>query len=78
MPVVTDKSRDLLGAVLELDATERAWFAREVIASLDGEEASAQVEAAWATEIRRRLSEIESGKVALEDWSVTRERLLNR
>ena len=75
---MTDKSRDLLGAVLELDATERAWLAREVIASLDGEEAAAEVEAAWATEIRRRLSEVERGEVALEDWSATRDRLLDR
>jgi hypothetical protein len=78
MLLVTEKSRDLLGAVLELDATERAWLAREVIASLDGEEPAAQVEAAWADEIRRRISEVERGEVVLEDWSITRDRLLKR
>jgi len=75
---VTEKSRTLLGAVLELEASERAWLAREVVASLDGVEPQGQVETAWAEELRRRVGEVERGEVALEDWAVTRDRLLKR
>ena len=75
---MTEKGRNLLGAVLELDASERAWLAREVVASLDGAEPTEEVEAAWTEEIRRRVGEIERGEVALEDWAVTRDRLLKR
>ncbi len=75
---MTEKSRTLLGAVLELEASERAWLAREVVASLDGVEPQGQVETAWAEELRRRVGEVERGEVALEDWAVTRDRLLKR
>jgi putative addiction module component len=75
---MTEKGRDLLGAVLELDASERAWFAREVVASLDGIDPMEEVEAGWAEEIRRRVGEIERGEVTLEDWAKTRDRLLRR
>lgn len=75
---MTEKSRTLLGAVLELEASERAWLAREVVASLDGVEPQELVETAWAEELRRRVGEVERGEVALEDWAVTRDRLLKR
>jgi hypothetical protein len=75
---MTAKGRNLLGAVLELDASERAWFAREVVASLDGAEPTDVVEAAWAEELRQRIGEIERGEVTLEDWAETRNRLLRR
>ena len=75
---MTEKSRTLLGAVLGLEASERAWLAREVVASLDGVEPQGQVETAWAEELRRRVGEVERGEVALEDWAVTRDRLLKR
>lgn len=75
---MTERSRSLLGAVLELDEHERAWLAREVVASLDGAEPPAEVEAAWADEVRRRVAEVERGEVELGDWAVTRERLLKR
>ena len=78
MLAMTERARDLLGAVLELDATDRAWFAREIVASLDGDEPAAEVEAAWTAEIRQRLGEIDRGEVTLEDWSVTRDRLLRK
>jgi len=73
---MTEKSRGLLDAVLELGIAERAWLAREVVASLDGAEPSEEVSAAWTDEIRRRVSEIEGGEVELEDWAASRERLL--
>jgi putative addiction module component (TIGR02574 family) len=75
---VTEKGRDLLGVILGLDPSERAWLAREVVASLDGTEPTETVEAAWSDELRRRVADIERGTVALENWAQTRERLLNR
>jgi hypothetical protein len=75
---MTAKGRTLLGAVLELDASERAWLAREVVASLDGAEPTEEVQADWTEEIRHRVGEIERGEVALEDWAETREHLLRR
>jgi hypothetical protein len=75
---MTAKGRTLLGAVLELDASERAWLAREVVASLDGAEPTEEVQAGWTEEIRHRVGEIERGEVALEDWAETRDHLLRR
>ena len=47
---------------LRLSATERARLIERLIASLD---ADPSVEEAWAAEVERRNSEIESGKVSL-------------
>jgi putative addiction module component len=52
---MTAKGRNLLSIiVLDLSASERAWFARKVVASLDGEEPTEEVEAAWTDEFRHR------------------------
>ena len=47
---------------LRLSATERARLIERLIASLD---VDPEVEEAWATEVERRNSEVESGKVSL-------------
>jgi putative addiction module component (TIGR02574 family) len=47
-----------------LPAEERARLAEELLASL-GDAPDAGVEAAWDVEIRRRLDEVESGRVQL-------------
>ena len=47
---------------LRLSAPERARLIERLIASLDVDPG---VEEAWATEVERRNSEIESGKVSL-------------
>lgn len=48
--------------VLKLPAGERAALAQFLIASLDED---AEVEEAWATEVERRVSEIEAGTMPL-------------
>ncbi|MGH9443864.1 MAG: addiction module protein [Thermoanaerobaculia bacterium] len=73
---MTEKGRNLLAAVLELEADDRAWLAREVVASLDGVESEQSVETAWTMEIQKRVNEVKTGRVALEDWPNTRDRLL--
>lgn len=66
---------------LELSVRERAQLAERLIASLDEEatEDRAEVERAWAEEIKRRVAEIESGTVELipaeEVFSELRNRL---
>lgn len=47
---------------LQLSATERARLIERLIASLD---VDPEVEEAWAAEVERRNSEVESGKVSL-------------
>jgi hypothetical protein len=69
--LVTDAVRKLLAKALELDQADRALVAAELIASLDGP-ADQDAEVAWATEISRRVTEIESGSVELVDWSDVR------
>ena len=48
---------------LELPRRERALLARRLIASLDGQDDSPEVELAWEEEIHRRLEEYRSGRV---------------
>lgn len=45
---------------LKLTAVERAAFAQMLLASLDED---AEIDAAWAEEIERRVADIESGVV---------------
>ncbi len=47
-------------AVLQLPRNERARIAERLLASLDDD---AEVERAWADEVRRRVEDLRSGKV---------------
>jgi len=56
---MTESTRELLERALQLDATERALLVAELVASLDvGEEPQEQVEAAWASELERRVRQM--------------------
>ncbi len=63
----------VLEAALALTADDRAHIAHELIHSLEPEDAGAA--AAWSTEIRGRVDEIEAGTAELEDWEAVRARL---
>lgn len=52
--------RDIEAAALELPEEERAQLAQRLYASLDRD---ADIEAAWAAEIRRRVADLEAGLV---------------
>jgi putative addiction module component (TIGR02574 family) len=69
---MADPARVLEDA-LTLTTDDRARIARELIHSLEPEDAEAA--AAWSKEIRRRVDEIEAGTAGLEDWEVVRARL---
>jgi putative addiction module component (TIGR02574 family) len=68
---------DILNNAMRLSTTERAELAAALLASLDGEPEDA-VEAAWATEIQRRIERVQSGEAKGRPWSEVRERLERR
>lgn len=71
----TDQEK-LLEEALRLPPEARAAFAARLIESLDTE-IDPDAEAAWASEIERRVAEIDSGKVRLIPWSEARKQILD-
>ena len=67
-------SKQLLVEALRLTDEGRAALAGELIDSLDSE-VDPDAEAAWATEIRRRVSELEAGRAKTIPWSEARRRI---
>jgi hypothetical protein len=68
----------LVQALLSFPAPDRAEAARELLESLDGSDDPDDVESAWRGEIARRVQEIESGAVELEDGPTAMDRLRSR
>lgn len=66
---------ELLEKALRLPPEGRAALAARLIESLDAE-ADPDAEAAWTSEIARRVGEIDSGKVRLVPWSEARKQIL--
>jgi putative addiction module component (TIGR02574 family) len=64
----------VLGTALALPPDERAWLAEELIASLD-QHRDAEIEAAWAAEIERRIAEVELGEAETVSWEEARARI---
>lgn len=69
---------ELLKKALALPAEARAALAGSLLESLDEDTADQNVEAAWDEEIKRRISEIESGKVQMIPYEEVRRRLAAR
>jgi putative addiction module component (TIGR02574 family) len=71
-------AEQILQSALSLDPDDRVEIAESLIVSLD-EKRAAEIEAAWAAEIKRRLESIDKGEVQLIPWDETfrsmRERL---
>jgi len=67
-------AQTVLADALRLDADARADVAAELLASLDGP-TDPDTEAAWATEITRRVAAIEAGTAELEPWESVKFRL---
>ena len=62
----------VLDTALQLDLSERAELAAELLASLDGEP-DEDVEAAWAAEIEHRAARARSGKDVGRPWTEVRD-----
>ncbi len=71
---MSPKAHQVLRQALRLPPKARADIAGTLLQSLDVDD-NADVEAAWAIEIERRLKEVESGKVKLVPWEQVRRRL---
>jgi putative addiction module component (TIGR02574 family) len=69
-------AKSLLAEALQLPAGARAARVGELIDSLDQEPTDPDAEAAWAEEIRRRIADVDDGRVRPVPWSVARQRIL--
>jgi putative addiction module component (TIGR02574 family) len=67
-------SKQLLVEALRLPEEERAALAGELLDSLDSD-VDPEAEAAWAAEIRARVSDVESGRARTVPWSEARRRI---
>jgi putative addiction module component (TIGR02574 family) len=66
---------ELLKKALALPPEARAALAGSLLESLDDEPADEGFEAAWNEEIKRRIEEIDSGKVQMIPYEEVRRRL---
>lgn len=71
---MTKAVEEVLSKALQLDISERAELAAELLASLDGEP-DEDVEAAWAAEIERRMARIKAGTAKLVPWEDVKDRI---
>lgn len=69
------ETEKLLLEALHLPPEARAALAGHLIESLD-EEVDEGVEAAWSAEIRRRMEELETGKVTTVPWVEARRQIM--
>ena len=67
--------KEIFDEALHLDESERAALASLLIESLDME-VEEGVEAAWVTEIERRVAELDSGTATTVPWEEVKARLL--
>jgi putative addiction module component (TIGR02574 family) len=65
MPSMSRHAAEVLDKALSLSSHERGLLIDRLIDSLDNSPPESGVEEAWATEIKRRVDEIRSGKVKL-------------
>jgi putative addiction module component (TIGR02574 family) len=65
MPQMTPQVSEVLKKALALSTQDRGLIIDRLIESLDNEPAEEGVEAAWSEEIKRRVEEIQSGKVEM-------------
>jgi putative addiction module component (TIGR02574 family) len=69
-------TQEILKAALALTPDERARLAKDLIASLD--DAAVEVEPELASEIERRIREVDSGAVRAIPWAEVRARIASR
>ena len=71
---MTPEARQLLKQALALDEKDRASMAGALLESLHGE-VDQDAEEAWDAEIRRRIEDLDSGRVETIPWSEVKQRL---
>ena len=78
MSQMTPQVSEVLGKALALSTQERGLLIDRLIESLDEGPAEEGVEEAWADEIKRRVDDIQSGKVEMIPGDEVRRRLAAR
>jgi putative addiction module component (TIGR02574 family) len=68
---------EILKEALAFPPEDRAALAEALLASLE-EHSGEDAEAAWKTEIERRISELDAGVVSMIPWPEVRHRLFDR
>lgn len=72
---MSQEAAELLKKALALPPEARAALAGSLLESLDDEPADEGVEAAWSAEIKRRIEELDSGKVKPIPWEEARRQI---
>jgi putative addiction module component (TIGR02574 family) len=67
---------ELLKKVLALPAEARAALVGSLLESLDDEPVDEGVEAAWSVEIKRRIEDLDSGKIKPVPWEEARRQIV--
>ncbi|MFZ0732595.1 MAG: addiction module protein [Candidatus Sulfotelmatobacter sp.] len=75
---MTEEASAILKKALSLPPEARAAIADSLLESLEASPTDEDVEAAWAEEIKRRIDDIDAGKVQLIPYEEVRRRLLAR
>jgi putative addiction module component (TIGR02574 family) len=69
---------EILNEALSLPANDRATLAGTLIDSLDDDVVDEDVEELWSAEIKRRIDDLDAGRVQRVPWSQVRERLFEK
>jgi putative addiction module component (TIGR02574 family) len=75
---MTPEVSDILKKALALPPEARAALAGSLLESLDEHPPDPGIEAAWSEEIKRRIEEVDSGKVQMIPYEEVRRRLMAR
>ena len=75
---MTAEAESVLREALALSEDDRANVATELLASLGPAEDLGDVEQAWAVEIDRRIDRAETEGFPGDEWSVVRQRLVDK
>jgi putative addiction module component (TIGR02574 family) len=69
---------EILNEALSLPANERAALAGTLIESLDDDATDEDFVGLWSAEIKRRIDDLDAGRVQRVPWSQVRQRLFER
>jgi putative addiction module component (TIGR02574 family) len=71
-PALGKRAKAIFDQAIDMPRSQRLGLAERLLDTLDSR---AAVKAAWATEIARRIDDIDSGRVKLIPWSTVRAQL---
>jgi putative addiction module component (TIGR02574 family) len=73
---MSERAERLFEEAQALEPEERAVLALMLLDSVG--EPQPEIERAWSEEVRRRVEEIDDGRVKLSDWAEARSRIFSR